>query len=511
MLTIEGMNVANIANNEKLRQPQIEFFEAVQSWYNQTGEYSREVSVILPTGAGKTGCIAIAHLAVSARRTLIIAPWIAISDQIHDQLVDTNLTNFYRKYDVLADGQMPKVVHWKSGAVPDLATMAEARIVVTNIQQLVTQKNGLNRFPRDFFDLILVDESHHNTARSWRRVKEQFDTARIINFSATPERSDGKIMHGTVIYAYTIAESIMIGYCKSIIRHLIQPESMQVIRNNSEQVDNLIGHQAEALGGASAAFRRAVYTEEETTQSIIAASLDIWRKKIEETGETKLKIIVAAANVRHCEQLVKAYEKNGVRAGCVHHKQTPEEKALMFFRIANHEVDVVVQVRMLNEGFDHAYFGVAAIFASFGSLLPFYQFIGRTMRCLKEGEPGHPLNEATVVIHGATNQVDLWDKLKALIDAGKDYYNGLVSKVPHSTREVSHVNRRPAGDGELIKIIAQQLGIAHSDQLVSFETMFNRLITPFVRQNMTKEQIGSIITSALSSYFAEDPPVEATQ
>jgi superfamily II DNA or RNA helicase len=60
----------------------------------------------------------------------------------------------------------------------------------------------------DFFDVILVDEGHHNVAESWDLLRNKFPNAKIINFSATPSRADGQLMAGKIIYSYPVSEAI---------------------------------------------------------------------------------------------------------------------------------------------------------------------------------------------------------------------------------------------------------------------------------------------------------------
>ncbi len=491
----------HLVGNQKLRKPQMEFFEAVKDWYSQTGEYAREVSVILPTGAGKTGCMAIAPYAVKNQRTLIVVPSLSISDQVYARLSGMATGNFYIDRDILTTEDLPNVISWKAGAVPQITKMQGADIIVTNVHQLMSKTAGLERIPQDFYDLVLFDESHHNVARSWRKIREHFRTSKIINFSATPERTDGKIMHGTIIYAYSISEAIANGYCKNIDCLFIQPENMQVTRNGQQEIQELINHQYEGLGQESAAFRRAVRSEAETVESIIKASLDVLREKRNLTGESRLKIIAAARNMDHCKQLVAAYEKHGVRAGFVHSNQRPEENRLVFAKIEIHELDVVVQVRMLGEGYDHKFFAVAAIFAAFDSFLPFYQFVGRTMRVLKDNEPDHLLNQATIVMHAATNQGKLWDELKEIKTAGRDYYSSLISKVPQSFRDMAEIIRRPNGEGDTFQIHGQNLGQARLDTLVSWKERFERMAQHGKNLGMSEQEIKAFIAASLTDVF----------
>ena len=55
---------------------------------------------------------------------------------------------------------------------------------------------GLYRdYPRDFFDLILVDECHRGSARdesNWREILEYFENSYQIGMTATPLRQDNR-------------------------------------------------------------------------------------------------------------------------------------------------------------------------------------------------------------------------------------------------------------------------------------------------------------------------------
>ena len=73
-------------------------------------------------------------------------------------------------------------------------------------------------------------------------------------------------------------------------------------------------------------------------------------------------------------------------------------------QLRNHELDVIVQVRKLGEGFDHPYLAVAAVFSLFRELSPFVQFVGRIMRVIVPDDPTSIQNQGTVVFHaGATS------------------------------------------------------------------------------------------------------------
>ena len=85
--------------------------------------------------------------------------------------------------------------------------------------------------PGDFFDLILFDEGHHNVAATWTALKDKFPAAKIVNFSATPLRSDGQLMAGRILYSYPVISAIQAGYVKRLKAVvLINPRTLRYVR-----------------------------------------------------------------------------------------------------------------------------------------------------------------------------------------------------------------------------------------------------------------------------------------
>ena len=74
------------------------------------------------------------------------------------------------------------------------------------------------KYPRDFFDLIIVDECHRGSARddsSWREILTYFNGATQIGMTATPRRVDNADTYayfGDPIYTYSLAQGIEDGF-----------------------------------------------------------------------------------------------------------------------------------------------------------------------------------------------------------------------------------------------------------------------------------------------------------
>lgn len=82
----------------------------------------------------------------------------------------------------------------------------------------ITGENLYEQYPRDFFDLIIVDECHRGSANefgSWRKILEYFDSATQIGMTATPKRSDNVDTYeyfGEPIYTYSLRQGIEDGF-----------------------------------------------------------------------------------------------------------------------------------------------------------------------------------------------------------------------------------------------------------------------------------------------------------
>jgi len=61
-------------------------------------------------------------------------------------------------------------------------------IVSASVQSLVRR---LNRFTRDEFDMVIVDECHHASSPTYQKIIEHFNPRLLLGFTATPNRADG--------------------------------------------------------------------------------------------------------------------------------------------------------------------------------------------------------------------------------------------------------------------------------------------------------------------------------
>ena len=417
----------NIVGNQRLRNPQREAYAELASFAASPDTEEREVGIVLPVGCGKSGCITLAPFAFKATRTLVIAPSVPIAEQLQRDFDPSILDMFYLKCAVLDGQPYPEPVEIR-GTTTNRADLEAADVVITNIQQLRGAENRwLDNLPEDFFDLIQFDEGHHNVAASWEALRAKFPRAKIVNFSATPTRADGQLMAGRILYSYPIYRAIQEGYVKRLKAVVLNPRTLKYVRCEDGQEIEVSLDEVRRLGEVDADFRRSIVTSAETLNTIVNASIRELDKLRAANGDDKrLKIIASALNYTHCGQIVEAYRSRGRRADYVHSLENSAANDRVMKKLENHELDVIVQVRKLGEGFDHKYLAVAAVFSIFANLSPFVQFVGRIMRVVKQNAPGDPLNNGVVVFHAGANIASRWEDFQQYSEADSEFFDQLL-------------------------------------------------------------------------------------
>ena len=58
--------------------------------------------------------------------------------------------------------------------------------------QTISKQNHLDKFDKDYFDYIIIDESHRSGSDSYKRLLEHFQPRFLLGMTATPERTDGE-------------------------------------------------------------------------------------------------------------------------------------------------------------------------------------------------------------------------------------------------------------------------------------------------------------------------------
>ena len=160
--------------------------EAVKAIRNGWNEWRKEL-LVLPTGCGKTVVFnTVAH--DQPGKTLILAH--------RDELIEQARDKYYRMFDE------------PTGKIKAAEKSIE-RVTVGSVQTMM-RKDYTGQF-----QTVIVDEAHHVISSSYMRVLDQFQDAKVLGVTATPDRGDKKSLaryFDGIAYEYSLKQAVKEGY-----------------------------------------------------------------------------------------------------------------------------------------------------------------------------------------------------------------------------------------------------------------------------------------------------------
>ena len=388
-----------IWQNPSLREPQMDGYFAIRDHFKHSDE---PCYVQLPVGCGKTGLMGLTPFGIAKGRTLIIAPNLTIRENIPRELNVSDPNCFYRKRGVFVPKDGPYLSELKTGA--NVHDCDAAHIIVANIHQFSGSRNRwYEALPADYFDMILFDEGHHNVADTWTRLCAYFSAAKVVSFTATPMRSDGKVVSGKRVYRFGYARSMIMGFISQIDALFVKPTELTFS----------VEGETKTLGIAEIMemrekdwFSRGVAASEECNRSIVNASVQQLHQ-VRTLGSPR-QLIAVAFSIRHATQVAALYKEHGLRVEVLHSDLKDDERDRIEATLRSGVTDVVVQVNILGEGYDLPTLSVAAVFRPYRSLSPHVQFVGRILRLAQPDTPYSPANHVYLISHLGLNDERWW-------------------------------------------------------------------------------------------------------
>lgn len=204
-------------------------FEGITNLEKSLKDGANRALMVLATGAGKT------YLAITAAyRLLNYAKYRRVLFLVDRNNLGRQAEREFGKYKLTESGDPFNTIYGverlKSNKIPK-----DANVVISTIQRLfsllsgeqvtdededvesnvddndvpdtVTLPNNPN-LPRDYFDLIIIDECHRSIYSSWRAVLEYFDQAVKIGLTATPAPQTLAYFEQNRVVNYTLEKSI---------------------------------------------------------------------------------------------------------------------------------------------------------------------------------------------------------------------------------------------------------------------------------------------------------------
>lgn len=299
--------------------------------------------ISLPTGTGKTAVLLISPYILKAKRVLLTTSSEILREQITCDAED--LSTLKRIGIATEDWSLPEVLE-----VTETVNDTSQWSAMENYDLVVALPNCISPAmktvdknpPRDLFDLILIDEAHHQPSKTWNELLSSFD-ARCILATATPFRGDRLSLDGKIIYSYSLREALA----------------------NEDLKDIKISR----VDGA--------YSE--IDQKLASAAQHVFEE--DRANGLSHRLVARVESLDRADEVVQVYrDKTSLKVERLDSSLRKQEIDEVIEDLKDGSLDGVVCVDMLNEGFDLANLKIAVVHDQHQSLLPTVQFIGRFLR-----------------------------------------------------------------------------------------------------------------------------------
>jgi superfamily II DNA or RNA helicase/very-short-patch-repair endonuclease len=379
-----------------LRSCQDEALVALANYYAGGG---RNAAAVMAVGAGKTALGVAAALSFTRRRALVVTPGSVIRGTFASALDAGAPGNVLYG---LAGGPMLPGARPPSTLVLDAdgeqisrvgrERLLAADIVVTNFHALGTgDKSGdlLAKLEPEDVDFIVVDEAHIAASDSYQRLFAHFPQARTLLRSACFTRLDGRPIDADVIYRYRLVDSVADGVAKNLRVHRFAPETASTVYEAvwpDGRREQVVGRDAllRVLGDERKLARITAQSEAPIRQvmAVTRACLDMQAKLL---APIRPRVLFAAMGQAHAEQIARIAEEHGIACARLHHSMPASAIAATRRRFESEAGDLegIVQLRMLGQGYDFPPITVVVPLRPYGSFGEFYQFVGRGVRVLR--------------------------------------------------------------------------------------------------------------------------------
>lgn len=346
----------------KLRPYQQEAVDKIREEYRA----HRSVLFVLPTGGGKTatGSYMVGAAAAKGRRVL----WLAHREQLVEQASDA-----FRSYGV------------EHGLI---LSGRDTNGLPVQVGMIGTVARRLDRIARP--DFIIVDEAHHATSATYRKIIDAYPAAKILGLTATPQRTDGTGLgdvFGALVEGPSMMDLVKIG-ALSKYRAFIPPGQIDTTEIKTTAGD----FNAKQLAAAS-------------DQSVITGDAVEHYMRL-----CAGKLAVAFCTSRlHAEHVAEHFCAANIPAERIDGTMDRRERQQVLARYSSGETKVLTSCDLISEGFDLPAIEAAILLRPTKSLIVYLQQVGRALRPAPDKDAAIILDHAgNIARHGFPDDLRQW-------------------------------------------------------------------------------------------------------
>lgn len=318
---------------DELREYQQVFIDNIYRAFEQ----HRRVLAQLPTGGGKTVCF-----------VKIMKDWVEQGDRI--------LLLVHRR-ELIKQAEF-KI--FKSGINYGFI-MAGEKAYYSRPVQIASVQTIIRRPMPERIDAVIIDESHHAPADSYKKVMDEYPEARILGFTATPIRRNGEGFEGifdVLVTGPSVQTLIDMGF-------LVTPRIFSVpLREDLSKL--------RTIGGD--------YREKDIEEIMDKDALIGDIVKSYGTHARGCKTITFATSVKHSQHIVDRYNAAGISAVHIDGNTNIAERDLAIKKFERGDYMVLSNVGIATEGTDIPAIDCVQMAKPTKSLSLYLQMVGRGLR-----------------------------------------------------------------------------------------------------------------------------------
>lgn len=356
--------------------------QALEALATSRGGARQRALIVMATGLGKTvlAALDIASVAREGGRVPSIL-WLAHRRELLDQAAGT-----------LRAGLPTARFAWMLGG----SQPVEPFDVLFASVQTLSREVALQRFARDRFDYVVVDEVHHADAPSYRRILAHFQPKFLLGLTATPERADGGDIPGLFDDHVPFRADVGVG----IDERLLVPFAYFGL------ADTTVDYERRGL------WRNGRFDVDELTTALgTDARMDKLWSAWNEPGRTGSRTMVFCVSIRHATFVREWLAARGVRVRLCHGGPGSDDRTVALQELESGVIDAICSVDLFNEGIDCRPLDRVVMLRPTESPVLFLQQLGRGLR--------NSLGKARlVVIDFVGNHRIFLDRVRRLLSLG---------------------------------------------------------------------------------------------
>lgn len=367
--------------------------------------------LILPTGTGKTIVFAevVKHYYYQDKKSLVLAH----RDELINQAID--------KIEIqtgLFCGKEKAEEH---------ASMEED-VVIGSVQ---TMKNSrLENLKKGLFDLLIIDECHHSTAKTYKAIIDHFCDANTFGVTATPDRADQKELSeifNVIAYQYLMVDAIKDGFLCNLKGFRVKDFVIDLSELRTRYGDFVAGD----------------------LDKVVKDYIYPMAKAIKEQSENNHTLIFLPS-VASSQLLSDALNEYGVKSGFLSGTTSSDERAKTLMKFNRREITHLCNCDLFTEGYDCPSIDCIVMASPMKSRSKYAQRVGRGTRIFP-GKEFLKLVEFTYNYkkHSLVNAYELFtgkgyeQKIRDRAEMYEDNINGtdFLSSLEKSHMEYYNFNR----------------------------------------------------------------------